>query len=67
MNLAELEYYMDVAEILKDDEELSNRDILLSILHYHRKPIEERTNDDGITFLIVNAIRKHRGIPYPTF
>ena len=67
MNLAELERYFEVFNRLKDDEEFYNREILLIILHYHRKPVEKRTKDDGITFLIANAIRKHRGIPYPAF
>lgn len=68
MNLAELERYFDVFNKLKDDEkEFPNRKIALTILHYHVKPVEERTNDDGIAFLIANAIRKHRGLIYPIY
>lgn len=65
MNLAELERYFDVFNKLKDDtENFPDREIVLTILHYHIKPVEERTNDDGISFLIANAIRKHRGLIY---
>ena len=61
MNLAELERYFDVFNKLKDDtENFPDREIVLTILYYHIKPVEERTNDDGISFLIANAIRKHR-------
>ena len=68
MNLAELERYFDVFNKLKDDtENFPDREIVLTILHYHIKPVEERTNDDGITFLIANAIRKHRGLVYPIY
>ena len=66
MNLAELERYFDVFNKLKDDtENFPNRDIAIAILHYRMKSVEERTNDDGISFLIANAIRKHRGLVYP--
>lgn len=68
MNLAELERYFDVLNKLKDDAEtFPNRDVAIAILRYHMKPVEERTNDDGITFLIANAIRKHRGLVYPIY
>ena len=68
MNLAELERYFDVFNKLKDDtENFPNRDVVLIILNYHMKPVEERTNDDGISFLIANAIRKHRGLAYPVY
>ena len=66
MNLAELERYFDVFNKLKDDtENFPDRDIVFTILNYLIKPVEERTNDDGISFLIANAIRKHRGLVYP--
>ena len=66
MNLAELERYFDVFNKLKDDtENFPNRDVVFIILNYLIKPVEERTNDDGISFLIANAIRKHRGLVYP--
>ena len=65
MNLAELERYSYVFEKLKDDEKkLPNREVVNIILHYQMKPLEERTNDDGISFLVANAIRKHRMLPY---
>ena len=68
MNLAELEYYMDVVEILKDDKKsLSDERITLVLRNFNETPTEKRTIEDGIAFLIVNAIRKHRGIPYPAF
>ena len=65
MNLAELERYFDVFEKLKDNEEFPDKKVSLALLHYQMKPVEERTNDDGIAFLIANAIRKHRMLPYP--
>ena len=68
MNLAELKYYMDVVEILKDDKKsLSDERVTLVLRNFNETPAEKRTKDDGIIFLIVNAIRKHRGIPYPAF
>ena len=68
MNFEELERYFDVFNKLKDDEkEFPNWQIAITILHYHVMPVEERTNDDGITFLITNAIRKHRGLAYPIY
>ena len=68
MNLAELKYYMDAVEILKDDKKsLSDDRITLVLRHFHETPVEKRTIEDGIAFLITNAIRKHRGIPYPAF
>ena len=66
MNLAELERYFDVFNKLKDNEkDFPNREILHTIVHYHKA--KERTNDDGIAFLIANAIRKHRGLAYPIY
>ena len=66
MNLAELERYFYVFSKLKDDKKkLPNWVIVHIILRYQMKPVEERTNDDGIAFLIANAIRKHRMPPYP--
>ena len=68
MNLAELERYFDVFNKLKDDKkEFPNKKVALTILYYHVKPVEERTNDDGISFLIANVIRKHRGLIYPIY
>ena len=68
MNLAELDYYIDAVEILKDDKKsLSDDRITLVLRNFHETPVEKRTKDDGITFLIANAIRKHSGIPYPAF
>lgn len=66
MNLAELERYFDVFNKLKDNEkDFPNRKILYTIVHYHKA--KEHTNDDGIAFLIANAIRKHRGLAYPVY
>ena len=68
MNLAELERYFDVFNKLKDDtENFPNRDVVFIILNYLIKPVEERTNDDGISFLIANAVRKHRRLIYPIY
>ena len=68
MNLAELERYYSIFIKLKDNEkEFPDRKIAFTILHYHMKPVEERTNDDGISFLIANAIRKHRGLAYQIY
>ena len=67
MNLEELDYYMDAVEILKDDKSLSDDKVILILRHFHETPAEKRTKDDGITFLIINAIRKHRGLAYPAF
>ena len=68
MNLEELDYYMDAVEILKDDKKsLSDERVILVLRNFHETPVEKRTIEDGIAFLIVNAIRKHRGIPYPAF
>lgn len=65
MNLAELERYFYVFNKLKDDEKkLPNREIAHIILHYQTMEPVKRTNDDGIAFLIANAIRKHRMLPY---
>ena len=62
----ELDYYMDAVEILKDDKEsLSDEGVTLVLRRFHETPAEKRTIDDGINFLIVNAIRKHRGLAYP--
>ena len=61
----ELDYYMDAVEILKDDKSLSDEKVILVLRRFHETPAEKRTIEDGINFLIVNAIRKHRGIPYP--
>ena len=61
----ELDYYMDAVEILKDDKSFSNEKVILVLRRFHEIPVEKRTNDDGITFLIANAIRKHRMLPYP--
>ena len=64
----ELYYYMDAVEILKDDNKsLSDEKVTLVLLRFHETPVEKRTNDDGISFLIANAIRKHRGLAYPIF
>lgn len=62
----ELDYYMDAVEILKDDKKsLSDEKVTLVLRRFHETPVEKRTIEDGITFLIVNAIRKHRGLAYP--
>ena len=62
----ELDYYMDAVEILKDDKKsLSDEKVILVLRDFNETPAEKRTIDDGITFLIVNAIRKHRGLAYP--
>lgn len=66
MNLAELEYYIGVVETLKDaKKEFPDEMVTLIIRHLLEVPVKERTNDDGITFLIANAIRKYRGLAYP--
>ena len=63
----ELERYEEVFDRLKDDESRLKNSVLIKYLSYLAKvPMKYRDNDDGITFLILNAIRKHRGIPYPT-
>ena len=61
----ELDYYMDAVEILKDDKSLFDEGITLFLRRFHETPAEKRTREDGIAFLIVNAIRKHRGLAYP--
>ena len=62
----ELDYYMDAVEILKDDKEsLSDEKVILVLRDFNETPAEKRTREDGIAFLIVNAIRKHRGLAYP--
>jgi len=61
----ELDYYMDAVEILKDDKSFSNEMVILVLRRFHETPVEKRTTDDGIDFLIANAIRKHRGLAYP--
>jgi len=61
----ELDYYMDAVEILKDDKSFSNEKVILVLRRFHETPVEKRTIDDGIDFLIANAIRKHRGLAYP--
>lgn len=62
----ELERYAEAFERLKDDESKLKNSVLVRYLSYLAKvPVKKRDNDDGITFLILNAIRKHRGIPYP--
>ena len=62
----ELDYYMDAVEILKDDKEsLSDERVTLVLRDFNETPAEKRTMEDGISFLIANAIRKHRGLAYP--
>ena len=62
----ELDYYMDVVETLKDaKKEFSDEMVTLIILNFLEVPVEKRTNNGGIAFLIANAIRKHRGLAYP--
>ena len=62
----ELDYYMDAVEILKDDKEsLSDERVTLVLRDFNETPAEKRTREDGIAFLIANAIRKHRGLAYP--
>ena len=66
MNLAEFEQYMEMFDELKDDEKaFPNSEVVDIILRYNAKPVKERTNDDGIAFLIANSIRLHRGLAYP--
>ena len=61
----ELDYYMDAVEILKDDKSLSDEKVILVLRNFNETPAEKRTIEDGIAFLIANAIRKHRGLAYP--
>lgn len=62
----ELDYYMDAVEILKDDKKSLSDERITFVLHnFNETPAEKRTIEDGISFLIVNAIRKHRGLAYP--
>ena len=61
----ELDYYMDAVEILKDDKSLSDEKVILVLRRFNETPAEKRTMEDGISFLIANAIRKHRGLAYP--
>ena len=66
MNLAELDYYMDVVEKLKDaKKEFSDEMVTLILRNFNETPAEKRTTEGGISFLIANAIRKHRGLAYP--
>lgn len=62
----ELDFYMDVVEILKDaKKEFPDEMVTLIIRHFHETPVEKRTIKGNIAFLIANAIRKHRGLAYP--
>lgn len=61
----ELDYYRDAVEILKDDKSISDEWITLVLRSFNETPAEKRTREDGIAFLVVNAIRKHRGLAYP--
>ena len=64
----ELDYYMDAVNYFKDDKKsLSDERVILVLRHFHETPAEKHTIEDGIAFLIVNAIRKHRGLAYPAF
>ena len=66
MNLAELEYYTDVVETLEDaKKEFSDEMVTLVLHNFNETPEEKRTLEGGISFLIANAIRKHRGLAYP--
>ena len=66
MNLAELDYYMDAVETLKDaKKEFSDEMVTLVLRNFNETPAEKRTIEGGIAFLIANAIRKHRGLAYP--
>ena len=56
---------MDAVEILKDDKSLSDEKVILVLRRFNETPAEKRTMEDGISFLIANAIRKHRGLAYP--
>ena len=66
MNLAEFERYVQIFNSLKNNEKaFPNSEVVNIILRYNAKPIKERTNDDGIAFLIANSIRLHRELDYP--
>ena len=66
MNFAELDYYMDTVETLKDaKKEFPDETVILIIRLLLEVPVEKRTIKGGIAFLIANAIRKHRGLAYP--
>lgn len=66
MMFHELERYMEVFNKLKDDhKKVPDARVTKIIFLYLMEPEKERTQDDGISYLIANAIRKHRNIPYP--
>lgn len=66
MNFAELDYYMDAVETLKDaKKEFPDETVILIIRLLLEVPVEKRTIRGGIAFLIANAVRKHRGLAYP--
>lgn len=68
MNLAELERYSEVFDKLKDNyKEFPNGKVAVVIVNYFRKAVKDRTNDDGLSYLIANAIRKHRGLNFPVY
>lgn len=60
----ELDYYMGAVEGLKDNRKsLPDKEVVDRIIYCRT----HQTLDNGIKFLALNAIRKHRGIPYPAF
>lgn len=62
----ELERYAEVVEKLKDDrEKLKDTVLMRNLFNLTMTPDEEKDNEYGINLLILNAIRKHRGLPYP--
>lgn len=62
----ELDYYMDAVETLKDaKKEFSDEMVTLVLRNFNETPVEKRTIEGSIAFLIANAIRKHRGLAYP--
>lgn len=62
----ELDYYMDTVETLKDaKKEFPDETVTLIIRLLLEVPVEKRTIEGGIAFLIANAVRKHRGLAYP--
>lgn len=66
MMFHELERYMEVFNKLKNDrKKVPDAKVTKIIFLYLMAPEKERTQDDGISYLIANAIRKHRNIPYP--
>lgn len=60
----ELERYADILHTVKDDYSNFSNDLIVGIIKEYKQAIC-RDNDLGIRFLIANAVRKYRCLPYP--